>query len=117
MSSNVLVFAWNRPLPGRENLSAQHFQDFSEYLGAEQRRGTIESFEPVFLDPHGGTLNGFFLIRGEPRKLAELASSDEWQKHITRGLFHLDGSCVVRGVSGQLLMDRMALWTSLIPKA
>jgi len=117
MSSNVLVFAWNRPLPGRENLSARHFQEFTEYLGAEQRRGTVESFESVLLEPHGGTFNGFFLVRGEPRKLAELTSSPEWVQHITRGLLHLDGSCVVRGVTGPALMERMKLWMSNIPAA
>jgi hypothetical protein len=32
--------------------------------GGLQLQGTIKSFDTVFLDPHGGDLNGFFLIRG-----------------------------------------------------
>ena len=28
----------------------------------------IESFEPVFLEPHGGDLTGFILVRGDAEK-------------------------------------------------
>ena len=33
----------------------------------------IESFEPVFLEPHGGDLTGFILIQGDAAKLASRA--------------------------------------------
>ena len=56
MSGNVIVFGWKRSLPGREKISAQHFQDFLQYLGGEKQKGTIESFEPVFLEPNGSEL-------------------------------------------------------------
>lgn len=115
MGPNVLVFAWNRPVPGRESISAQHFREFLEFLTTQQRAGQVESFEPVLLEPHGGSFNGFFLIRGEPGKLSELTASRDWLQHVTRGLLHLEGSCTVRGVTGQALMERMALWTNLIP--
>jgi hypothetical protein len=116
MSPNVLVFAWNRSVPGRESLSAQHFQEFLEYLGGEQGKGQIESFEPVFLDVHGGTVNGWVLIRGETAKLNALVDSREWVQHVTRAMHHLDGACVVRGVTGPALMQRMEMWIGAIPK-
>ena len=34
MSSNVMLFGWNRPIPGQEKVSAQHFEEFVQYLGA-----------------------------------------------------------------------------------
>jgi hypothetical protein len=115
MESNVLLFGWDRSVPGRESLSAQHFQEFVEYLTEQQRKGQVESFEPVFLDSHGGTFNGFVLIRGEPGKLDDLVRSREWVQHITRAMLHLQGAGAVRGVTGQSLMARMEMWTKLIP--
>ena len=116
MSSNVIVFSWNRSLPGREPISGKHFQEFVEYLSTQQRNGSIESFEPVLLEPHGGTMNGFFLIRGEASKLSELTASPEWVRHQVRAVLHLDGASAVRGVTGPGVQERMALWMNEIPK-
>ena len=115
MSSNLVFFGWDRPIPGRETVSAAHFQEFVQYLGGLQQSGTIQSFEAVFLDPHGGDLNGFFLIRGEPAKLDTVMASDAWHTHLTRGGLHLDGLGAIRGATGELVMARMALWSKLIP--
>lgn len=116
MGTNALFFAWNRSIPGREKLSAAHFGEFMQYLQELQQSGSIESFEPVLLDSHGGDLNGFFLIRGEPANLAALVSTQEWQTHMARAVLHLDGAGAVRGLSGDAVMERMALWTTLIPE-
>jgi hypothetical protein len=115
MSSNAIFFAWNRSIPGREKMSAEHFQQFVQYLGEQQQKGSIKSFDPVFLDPHGGDMNGFFLIRGDSAKLDALIASDEWVTHMTRALLHLEGSGAVRAVAGEMIMARMALWTQLLP--
>lgn len=115
MGPNVLVFAWNRSLPGRESLSAQHFQDFMQYLSDEQSKGQIDSFEPVLLEAHGGSVNGWVLIRGDSGKLSDLANSRSWVEHVTRALHHLDGASVLRGVTGPVLMERMDMWTRAIP--
>ena len=115
MASNVLFFGWNRPLPGREQISAEHFGDFMQYLGGLQQKGSIKSFDIVFLNPHGGDLNGFVLIRAESAQLDALVSSADWVRHMTRAVLHLDRSGEIRGVTGDMIMERMNLWTSLIP--
>ena len=115
MSTNVVFFAWNRSIPGRERLSAEHFAQFVQYLGSLKQAGTIQSFDTVFLDTHGGDLNGFFLIRGEPAKLDTLTGSTEWVTHMMRAALHLEGSGHVRGVTGDAAMQRMELWTRTIP--
>lgn len=114
MSSNVIFFGWNRSIPGREEMSAKHFQEFLGYLGGLQQKGAIDSFEPVFLSPHGGDLNGFFLIRGDNEALNALQASDEWLTHLTQGGQHLEGAGAVRGVTGELVMEWMERWSSLI---
>jgi hypothetical protein len=115
MASNALVFGWNRPLPGREKNSAEHFGDFRKYLGGLQQKGSIKSFDTVFLNPHGGDLNGFILIRAESGQLDALMSSVDWERHVTRAVLHLDHAGEIRGLTGDLVMERMNLWTSLIP--
>jgi hypothetical protein len=115
MTSNTILFGWNRSIPGREKLSAQHFDEFVKYLGGLQQKGAIQGFDTVFLDSHGGDLNGFFLIKGDAPKLDALVSTTEWITHITRAALHLEGSGVVRGITGNEVLERMALWTKIIP--
>ena len=115
MSANIIFFAWNRSIPGREQISAGHFQEFVGYLGELQGKGGIQSFETVFLNAHGGDLNGFFLIHGNNDQLNQLQASEAWTTHMTRAALHLEGSGAVTGVSGDLVMERMALWTKSIP--
>jgi hypothetical protein len=115
MGSSVILFGWNRSLPGREKVSAAHFDEFVKYLNGLQQNNAIQAFDIVFLDAHGGDLNGFFLIRGESAKLDTLVSTTEWITHITRATLHLEGSGVIRGVTGDEIMKRMAIWTSAIP--
>jgi hypothetical protein len=116
MSSNAIFFAWNRSLPGREVIGSEHFNDFVAYLGALQKAGSIQSFEPVFLNPHGGDMNGFFLIRGDSAKLDAVMASVDWVRHMVRATMHLEGAGAVRAVTGDELMQRMELWRSLIPR-
>jgi hypothetical protein len=55
-----------------------------QYLGGLQQKGSIKSFDTVFLNPHGGDLNGFILIRAESGQLDALMSSADWVRHMTR---------------------------------
>jgi hypothetical protein len=114
MSSNVIFFGWNRSVPGREQMSAEHFQEYLQYLGRLQQEGAIDSFETILLSPHGGDMNGFFLIRGDNDALNALQGSDEWLTHVARGGHHLEGAGAVRGVTGELVMGWMNRWGSLI---
>ena len=116
MASNAVFFAWNRSIPGREHISAAHFQEFVQYLQGAQEKGAIQSFDPVFLNTHGGDLNGFFLIRADNAKLDALLASSDWERHMIRAGLHLEGSGAVRGVTGDMVMERMDLWTVSIPK-
>ncbi len=116
MGSRVIFVGWDRSVPGREAISGAHFQEFVEYLGGLQQAGTIQSFQGVLLDPHGGDLNGFFLLQGEVDQLAALSGTEEWANHTTRAGMHLEGFGVVWGVTGEALMQRMALWNAHIPQ-
>jgi hypothetical protein len=116
MRSNCIMFGWNRAVPGREGVSSQLFQGFVEYLTTQQRAGSIESFEVVLLEPRGGSLNGFFLIRGQPDKLEAVSSSDEWMRQQTKAIMNLQDISIARGVTGALVGERMKMWMEEIPR-
>jgi hypothetical protein len=43
-------------------------------------------------------------------------SSADWGWRVARAMLHLDRPADIRGVTGELVNERMNLWTSLIPK-
>jgi len=107
MGTNIVFVGWDRPSRGREQISTTLFQEFMQYLGGQQQAGAIQSFESVFLNPHGGDLNGFTLIRGDSGKLDALLSSEAWETYMTRAGLTMDGFGFLRGVTGELLMKQM----------
>jgi len=117
MSSNALFFGWNRSIPGREGHSAEHFTQFSQWLTDQQKKGQITRFSPVFLQPHGGDLSGFFLIEGDTQKLHELVENNEWVEHIVRASLHLEGVGAVFASTGNEVMNMMQVWTKSIPRS
>lgn len=115
MGNNAILFAWNRSVPGRERHSAEHFGDFMKYLEGLKQKGSITDFDVVFLNPHGGDLNGFFLLKGDPAKLDGLVGSEQWQSHMIRAAMHLEGSGAVRGDTGEAVPERFKMWSGHIP--
>ena len=105
---------WTRPSRGKERISAEHFAGITAWFGELQAKGTLTSWEPVFLQPHGGDLGGFFLLRGDPDKLHELTTGDAWEDHTMRASLHLDGFGVVGAYSGAAVGEAMAKWSKLI---
>jgi hypothetical protein len=115
MGPNMVFFGWGQVRAGRERMAGDLFNEYVQYLGGQQQQGTIQSFQIVFLDPHGGDLGGFFLIHGETDKLDAMLNTDEWIAYLIRAGMYLDNTGVVRGATGDLIMERMRTWTSLIP--
>ena len=64
MNRNIIFFAWNRSIPGREETSGQHFDEFVAYLGAQAQSGAIQRTGQglVQLSPVGGRAR---LVPGE----------------------------------------------------
>jgi hypothetical protein len=116
MAANAIFFGWNRSIPSREHVSAEHFTQFIGYLTNLKTNGTISNFETVFLRPHGGDLGGLVLIQGETEKLHQVTETNEWLEHMTRGTHHLEGSGYVFADTGAEVFKRMETWTKSIPR-
>ena len=66
MAGEALFIGWGAVVRGREQQALQVFQESMQYYGGLQQEGRIESFDVYLLAPHGGDLNGFVILRGEP---------------------------------------------------
>ena len=114
MADAGLFVGFGNPVHGRE---AQAIELFNETLGwyeQLQEEGEIESFEPVFLEPHGGDLNGFFFIRGDAEKLAALRVSEEFTQLTIRAALFVESIGVVGADTGERLQRQIAFYTEQI---
>ena len=82
--ANALFIGWGHAIHGREQVALQVFNEMLEYLGGLQQQGEIEAFEPVSLEPHGGDLYGFLLLRGDPERLSQMRTGEEFRRLIQR---------------------------------
>jgi len=110
MSNSVLFVGWGLPVRGREQQAIKVFSEWVEMLGGLQKKGTINGFTPVFLDPHGGDLGGFFVIVGASAKLDELQHGEDFTKAVTRAQLIAENFGVVRGKTGDEITKQMQLF-------
>ncbi len=73
-------------------------------------RPCCESLEPVFLESHGGDLNGFTLLRGDRDKLASIRTSDEFERLSLRAGLIVEGSGVIGAVLGEGIGTLMGVY-------
>jgi hypothetical protein len=114
MADAGLFIGWGEVVRGREKEAVDLFNEVLGYYGRLQEEGTIESFEPVFLEPHGGDLSGFVLIRGDAEKLASVRVSDEFTQFALRATMHVDNFGVVGADLAERLQRQMEYYTEQI---
>ena len=114
MANAGLFIGWGDVVRGRESAAAELFQETLGWYASLQDQGVIESFEPVFLEPHGGDLSGFILIRGEADQLASLRVSEEFIQLTTRVGLIVDKLGVVGADMGDRLQRQVEYFTEQI---
>jgi hypothetical protein len=114
MADAGLFVGFGDPVRGRESQAIEVFNETLAYYGRLQEEGEIESFEPVFLEPHGGDLNGFVLIRGNAEKLASLRVSEEFTQLSLRAGLIVNGFGVVGADLAERLQRQMEFYTEQI---
>lgn len=80
MADGALFIGWGPAVPGREKESNDVFTEAVQFWMQKQQQGEITSFEAYALEPHGGDLWGFALVRGDQTKLAQLRYSPDVQR-------------------------------------
>lgn len=103
MAQGVLFIGWGEVITGRELKSFEIFNEAIQFYTQAQQQGTIESFQPVALEPHGGDLGGFILITGDRDKLEQWRYSQEFIRLTARASMVVRDIGIVGGWTGQEL--------------
>jgi len=112
MADSAIFIGFGLPVRGREQQALTVFGEALEYYTRLQQQGEIESFEPVLLEPHGGDLSGFFLIRGSQAQVAAVRGSEEFERQTARGQLIVENIGIVGAAVGERLASQMALYTA-----
>jgi hypothetical protein len=110
MADAALFVGWSFPRAGREQVSTQVFGEAIAYYNQLRDQGEIEGFDAVFLEPHGGDLGGFFLVRGDQEALARVRISDEFVRLNLRAQLVVENFGVVGATTGDAIQSQMALF-------
>lgn len=84
-----------RVVPTREVAAARVFGEAVAYYDELKAVGEIETYTIGVLEPHGGELGGFILLRGEAEKLARVRGSEKFQRYTLRAGFAVQGIGIV----------------------
>ena len=114
MADSGLFVGFGLPVRGREQQSIKVFGEAVEYYSRLQQQGEIESFEPVLLEPHGGELGGFFLLRGDQDKLARVRGSEEFARLTLRAQLIAEDIGIVNAVLGDRLATEMSTFSQQV---
>jgi hypothetical protein len=112
MADYGLFIGFGFPVHGREEGALKVFGELLGILAAQQQQGNVESFEPVFLQPHGGDLNGFVLVRGDQAKLSAVVATEEFQRNMIRAQTIVEHVGVVNAALGGELQRQMSTFLS-----
>lgn len=110
MADAALFIGFGRPARAREPQAIELFERALEFFTELEGRGEIEGLEAVMLEPHGGELNGFFLLRGARERLDGLRADEEFRRLSARAGLVVDDFGVVAGHVGEGLRDQLSLY-------
>jgi hypothetical protein len=112
MADVALFIRWGQPVVGREQKAVDVFGESIAYWTQLQQEGVIEGFETYLLDPHGGDLAGFTVLKGEEAKLAEVQEREDFQRSVVRAQLIVENLGIVRAVTGEALKAQMGIFAA-----
>ena len=114
MADAGLFIGWGEVVRGREEKAIQVFNESVQYYGGLQQEGRIESFDVCLLEPHGGDLQGFMLIRGSQEQMDAIHNDEEFQRQLTRANLIVEGLGLVPAAFGEELGRQMGVYQAQV---
>jgi hypothetical protein len=105
-----LFIGWGEVVRGREDRAVDVFNETVELYGQLQADGRIESFDLALLNPHGGDLQGFAMLRGSEAQIDAVARAEDFQHVITKASLIVDRLGVVPAAINEGLARAMAIY-------
>ena len=110
MAKSAVVVSWGALIPGREAAGKRVLGEALAYLEGLQRAQRIDSFEAVALDPHGGDLHGFVLVKGERDAIEAMRADEVFQRIAVRVQLVHERVRIVGAYSGAELGQLFEIW-------
>jgi hypothetical protein len=104
MAEAGLFIGWGQVVRDREERALEVFNETMQYYASLEQDGRIESWEVVLLEPHGGDLAGFVLLRGTTDQMNSVRSDEEFERRTTRADLIVEGL----GTVGALVEEGIA---------
>jgi hypothetical protein len=110
MADAGLFIGWGQVVRNREQRALQVFNESMEYYAGLEQDGKIESWEVVLLEPHGGDLAGFVLLRGSTDQMNAVRSDEEFERRTTRADLIVEGLGTVGALVGEGIARGMGIY-------
>ena len=109
-----LFIGWGAVISGREKEALEGFGDAQAFWTQMQQDGRIESFDTVLLEPHGGDLAGFILVRGSREQIDAARLDEAFRRRVVRGGMVLERLGVVSATLGEGLEQAAGLYQQVL---
>jgi hypothetical protein len=109
-----LFIGWGAVISGREKEALEAFGDDQAFWARMQEDGRIESFETVLLEPHGGDLAGFILVRGTREQLNAARIDEDFRRRVVRGGMVVARLGVVTATVDEGLQQAMSVYQRVL---
>jgi len=110
MADAGLFIGWGPPVRGREEKGLEILTEAMEYWRGLQVENAIESFEAGLLEPHGGDLYGFILVRGTEQQMSDLRGREDFERLNVRAGLTVQRLGVVNVSIGDTLARALATY-------
>jgi hypothetical protein len=114
MADAGLFIGWGQVVRGREGPAVDSFNEAAQYYGQLQQDGRIESFEICLLEPHGGDLDGFMLLRGSEEQIDAVRRDEEFTRLMIRADLIVENLGVVHALLGEGIARGMEMYQEQI---
>jgi hypothetical protein len=110
MADAGLFIGWGEVVRGREERALDVFNESVELYGQLQSDGRIENFEIALLDPHGGDLLGYAMLRGSEEQIDAVRHDEDFLRVMTKASLVVDNLGLIPASIGEGLARAMAIY-------
>jgi hypothetical protein len=110
MADAGLFIGWGEVVRGREERALDVFNETIELYGQLQSDGRIESFEVALLDPHGGELQGYVMLRGSEDQIDAVRRDENFIRLMTKASLVVDDLGLIPASIGEGLARAISIY-------